>query len=71
MPVEWVRGPEQDHLRRVPGGGEVHRRGIDGHEQARLADERGQGEQVGFAGEIDRVRFRGRFDGGNLRLLHG
>ena len=71
MPVEWVGWTEENDLRRVPGCGEVHRRGIDGHEQACLADERGQGEQVGLAGEIDRIRFRGRFDGGNLRLLHG
>ena len=70
MPVEGVGRTEQDDLGRVPGRGEMHRRGIDRDEQSRLADQGGEGEQIGFSGEIDRTSSGWRFDRGDLRLFH-
>src|SRR2546421_8682689 len=71
MPVKRVRRPEENNLRRVPRGREVHWRGIDRNEEPRFANERREGEQGRFPGEIDYACFGGRFDSCNLVLLEG
>ncbi len=53
MPVKGIGRAKQDHLRSVPGGREVHRRGIDRNEQAGLANKRREREQIGLPGKVD------------------
>ncbi len=52
-PVKRIRWTEKDHLRGVCRGCEMHRSRIDRNKEARLIDQRGQGEQICFSGKID------------------
>ena len=47
----------------------MHRSGIDCHEKPRLPNQRRQGEQICFSGEIDDLLVDLILDCGDMRLL--
>src|SRR3954454_11831382 len=57
-PMKRGRWAEQNDLARSHRRRDVHRRGIDGYEQARLSDQRSQREQIDLTREIDDYRTR-------------
>src|SRR5882762_2177043 len=69
--MKGVGRPEQDHLRRTCRGGQMHRRGVDGHEKPCLANQRGQCEQICLSREIDDLLLRLGLYRRDMRLLIG
>ena len=67
--MKRVCRPKENHLRSARCCGQMHRRRIHRDEQSRLRHERGQREQIGFAGKIDNRLPLFRFDLGQMRLL--
>ena len=51
--MKGIGRAEESDLRRAERSRQMHRRGIDRHEQSRPRDERGEGEQIELAREID------------------
>ena len=52
-PVKGIRWSEQDYLRRMGRGREVHRGGIDCYQEPCLTNQCRQGKQICFPGKID------------------
>ena len=69
IPMERVGGSEQDDLRGAKRTCQMHRRGIDGREQARSLNERSDRQQIQFSREIGCPRPEVGLDLGKMLLF--
>ncbi len=67
--MEWIGWAEENYLRRFCRAGEMHRRGIDGHEETSASDDGREGEQIKAARVIDDRNAQVPMNGGNVRPL--
>ena len=69
--MKRVCWPEQDHLRRMRSGREMHWSRIDCHQEFRPRNQRCQGQQIRFCGEVDCLFPRKLCNRCDVRLLVG